>query len=219
MLAIKPRSQSPRVAFCVHARHEKHDVPLDAKVQAVRESPLNQHAPRPSMKHGECLRVNQNQVHGPSKCDEEFMAQSFSLPFVPEEGVFDVGGCSLPNDNLLHRERPSISLSTRSHGIPVGPSRSSSSRRRSSSRRCDSVSGTCDGSAAKLSHTSSRRRSFSSGDKLFKFNAGSAMSELYDQMPKPSEQPAPRPLLDGYRTANPRAGPARVEPEVRRPVG
>ena len=162
----------------MHACHKEHNVAVDSKVQAVWKTSLNERASRPAMKDGKRLRVNENQVHRPPKRIEEFPAKPLALPFVPEEGVFDVSRGGRSNDDLFHRVRPSISLNTRSQGIPIGPSRSTPSSRRSSSRRCQSASGTFAGSAARLSQTSSRRRSFSSGDKLFRFSAGSAIGEF-----------------------------------------
>jgi len=175
LLAIKPRSPASGVTFGVHARHKEHGVAVDSKVQAVWKAPLNERTSRPTVKDGKGLGVNENQVHRPSKRIEEFVAKPVALPFVPEEGVFDVSRGGRSNDDLFHRVRPSISLNTRSQGMPVGPSRSTSSSRRSSSRRCQSASGTFAGSAARLSQTSSRRRSFSSRDKLFRFSAGRAI--------------------------------------------
>src|SRR5213594_5141148 len=87
--------------------------------------------------------------------NEEVFAQTWLLRLVPLISVLDVGGGRRPDDDPLHWCRLRIRLRTSSHGMPTGPSRSRSSRRRSSSTRWAPVSGIASGVAARLSHSSS----------------------------------------------------------------
>src|SRR5712692_1278824 len=94
---------------------------------------------------------------------QEFLAQAWPLRLVPLIGVLDVSGRRRSDDDLLQRPWPRIRPRTSSQGMPTGPSRFRSSRRRSSSARWAPVSGIASGVAARLSHSSSSRSSRSSG--------------------------------------------------------
>ena len=167
------------MAFRMHARHNNDSLAVNSEEETVRETAPAERPTCFAVKNWEGVRMNPHQIHRCSRGIEKLMAKPRSLLFVPEIRVFDVGRGGRSNDDFHHRERPSISLRTRVHGMPVGPSRSISSSRRSSSRRCHSVNGTADGSAARLSHTSSSSRSFCSGVRSSRFSAGFAIPKVY----------------------------------------
>ena len=64
---------------------------------------------------------------------QKLLAQALALSFVPEESIINVRRCCW-TDNALHQSlRLRMRSRTSFHGMPTGPSRSSSSSRRSSS--------------------------------------------------------------------------------------
>ena len=94
---------------------------------------------------------------------KEFSAQTKLASLVPSVGVFNVRGSSRAKERWLHLGRERICVKISSQGIPSGPERSRSSKRRSNSSRCVSVSGTLPGCLLRLSQSSSIILSRSAG--------------------------------------------------------
>src|SRR3990172_10927951 len=87
---------------------------------------------------------------------QKIRAQAWAFLLVPKECVVDVRRCCRTDEYLHQVRRLLIRRWTSSHGMPTGPSRSSSSSLRSSSSRCGVVSGTALGLEERLSHSCSR---------------------------------------------------------------
>jgi len=120
----------------------------------------------------ECHQRFNDAIH---RC-KKLVTKTRSLILIPAVGIFNVRGCSRPEDRWLHLDRERICCATCSQGIPSGPERSRSSSRRSSSSRCALVSGIFPGFSLRLSHSSSIRRRRSSGLRSPMFSAGLVMN-------------------------------------------
>lgn len=125
----------PRVLLRVHAGHDDDGVTVDTVKEPIRKAPRDENAAGVPMKDGEGFWMFKHAVARQSQRRQEFFAQARPLRLVPLIGVLDVSGSRWPDDDLLHGPRLRIRLRTSSHGMPTGPSRSRSSRRRSSSAR------------------------------------------------------------------------------------
>ena len=153
----------PRISLGVHARDDDDRVTIDAVEETVREALEDENAPGFAMQNGIGFWMFENALPRRLERGQQLLAQARPLRLVPSIGVLDIRRSRWPDDDSLHRPRLRIRLRTSSQGMPTGPSRSRSSRRRSSSARWASVSGTASGAAARLSHSSSSRLSRSSG--------------------------------------------------------
>ena len=118
---------------------------------------------------------------------EELAAQPGSSVFVPPIRRLNVRRGGRPKDQIHPGSR--IRRTTSSHGIPVGPSRSRSSRRRSSSARWASVSGTASGVSQRLSQSSSTSCSRSAGVSLEISKAGLAIGAVSRGLPSTCKVP------------------------------
>ena len=110
-------------------------VTIDSVEEAVREPLRDESASRVTVQDGVGFWMFEHSVLRRPGRLEELCAQAGPLRLVPLVGLLDIRSSRGPDDDSLHRPRLWIRLRTSSHGIPTGPSTSSSSRRRSSSAR------------------------------------------------------------------------------------
>ena len=145
----------------MQASDNDHDVIVEPIEDPVWES--NQKSPPGiSVDHGIQGRLCGYALKRGLKGCQKLIAEARMPAFVPQKRFIDIGGCCRTDDEACHCPRLRMLRKTSSHGMPVGPSRSSSSRRRSNSSRWAFVRGIPCGVSRRLSQSSSNSRSRSS---------------------------------------------------------
>src|SRR5713101_26669 len=157
--ALSPRIWPTRQVQRTIIRKELHDRVQILGIEGIEDRLYGFYGHRLLLRHG-ASSLNEGLTF---QRPQEFLAQAWPLRLVPLIAVLDVSGRRRSDDDLLQRPWPRIRPRTSSQGMPTGPSRFRSSRRRSSSARWAPVSGIASGVAARLSHSSSSRSSRSSG--------------------------------------------------------
>ncbi len=151
----------PWIALPVQASDDDHDVIVEPIEDPVWES--NQKGPPGiSMDHRIQGGLCGNALKRGLKRCQKLIAEARTPAFVPQKRFVDIGGRCRTNDDGRHSLRLRMLRKTSSHGMPVGPSRSSSSSRRSNSSRWALVRGIPCGVARRLSQSSSISRNRSS---------------------------------------------------------
>lgn len=144
----------------MHARDHHDNLAVDAEVDRVRKT-TQQCPPRVSADDRISEWVLGDGIDQSLRRGQKLVAQAWALTFVPEKSFIDVRRRGWTDNDLHQSARLRMRSSTSFQGIPIGPSRSSSSSRRSSSSSWASVIGMVSGD--RLSQSCSSRPSRSSG--------------------------------------------------------
>jgi hypothetical protein len=163
--SLSARFPSSRVAPRVHAGHDHDGFAINTVEDPVRKL-VQQCAPSFSMEYATSCRIRSDALKCRLNGFEKPFAKPGELTFVPPKGLLDFGSRCRTEEDRHYCLWPRTLRSTSSQGMPMGPSRSSSSSRRSSSSRCAFVNGIASGVVRRLSQSSSRRRKRSSALRL-----------------------------------------------------
>jgi len=170
-LSTEPGVRSSWIAVGVDTGQYRDRFRIDSVDQRVRKALEPDAAGVPSQNRVRVRVFSDSRCCDSDRC-KKGSSERFALGSVPTVGTFDIGSGIGPNDDP-HVTSFSRRRRTSSQGIPRGPSRSNSSRRRSSSWRWASVSGTS--SSVRLSHNRSMSFNRCSGVSFSGSMAGSLM--------------------------------------------
>ncbi len=136
---FEPTTPRPRIAAAMKAGNH-HDALWIDSIQKPKGKPTNRRATNVPVENLVGLGQFGDRVCSMGSCTKELSAEARSSSLIPTVRVSQIGLGCWPKNDRLHREEP-MRRTASSQAVPVGPSRSRSSRRPSSSSRCAGVKG------------------------------------------------------------------------------